>query len=231
MRGKFLKTRFSLVLLVAATACLLLALSWPRLSASVRYLPVDTAMSSYWDGTEFDYTQLDGLINTAEQAIAIHDHYRYWDGLSELYIIAGGDLQRSFWQRREALKKSISTAGEVVQRAPAKPRSWLRIARAMEFLAYPPEEIISALKMSILTGRVEPTLMLIRLELGLRQLSELDREALSLLRDQAVLTWTVQQRPMLKRIRDGSISSALLRKLLVDHQPGVLAEMESRFDQ
>jgi hypothetical protein len=221
--------RFALILIIAVTACLLLALSWPRLRASVRYLPVDTAISNYWKTLEFDYAQLGGLIERAGESIAIHDHYRYWEGLSELQILGGQDMSQSFWVRRQALEKSISAAEQAVQRAPAKPRTWLRIARAKEFLAYPAEEIIPALKMSILTGRVEPTLMLTRLELGLRYLPAMDDEAVRLLRDQAMLTWSIQKRPMIKRIESGSLGPALLRGLLDGSDPAIIAEMEAYF--
>lgn len=43
MSGKALAYRYTLILLIGVVACLLLALSWPRLKASLRYLPVDTA--------------------------------------------------------------------------------------------------------------------------------------------------------------------------------------------
>ena len=76
MRGNSSLYRYSLILVIGVTAGLLLALSWPRLKASVRYLPVDTAISNYWETREFDRDQLDGLINRAEQSLELHDHYR-----------------------------------------------------------------------------------------------------------------------------------------------------------
>ena len=51
--------------------------------------------------------------------------------------------------------------------APAQPRTWLRIAQARSWLRYPPEQVIDALKMAIFTGRVEPSMLLTRLALGL----------------------------------------------------------------
>ena len=222
-----LRNRYTLILIVGITAGLLLALSWPRLRASIRYLPVDTAMSNYWKTREFDNAQLKGLIERAEEAIALHDHYRYWDGLSELQILSSQDMSQSFWSRREALEKSITAATEVVKRSPSKPRSWLRMARAKEFLAHPDEEFIPALKMSILTGRVEPTLMLTRLELGLRHLPDMDADMHRLLRDQAVLTWTIQQRAMIKRIKSGNLNLDLLREVLSNNNQAIISEIEA----
>jgi hypothetical protein len=218
--------RYFLILVTGVTAGLLLALSWPRLHASVRYLPVDTAISNYWKTREFDVSQLAGLIERAEETIAIHDHYRYFEGLSELQILNSQDMSQTIWLRREALEASIEAAEQALLRAPAKPRTWLRIARAREYLAHPPETVIPPLKMSILTGRFEPTLMLSRLELGFRYLPSLDAKDIPLLRDQAVLTWQTQQRPMLERINSGTLNIGLLREVLVDGNQGVLSEME-----
>jgi hypothetical protein len=215
------------MLLIGITASCLLTLSWPRLQASLKFLPVDTAISNYWKTREFDNAQLTGLIERAEEAIALHDHYRYFESLSELQLLSSQDMGRSFWERRQALENSITSAEQALIRAPSRPRNWLRIARAREFLTYPPETVIPALKMSILTGRVEPTLMLSRLELGLRYLAALDTEGIRLLRDQAVLTWTIQQRDMLKRIKSGSLSFDLLRQVLAGSNDEIVKEVEA----
>lgn len=227
MTGNSSLYRYSLVLTVGVTACILLALSWPRLQASLGYLPVDTALSSYWKTREFDTTQLNGLIERAKESITIHDHYRYWEGLSELQLLSAQDMSLPAWIRRQALEKSMAAAGEAVRRAPSKPRNWLRIARVGGFLALPAETVIPALKMSILTGRVEPTLMLTRLELGLEYLPDLDTEAVRLLRDQAVLIWTIQKRAMLSRIKSGDMSLDLLREVLSTNNQAIISEMEA----
>ena len=229
MTEKSLLYRYPLIIVIGITAAILLMLSWPRLRASISYLPVDTAMSNYWKTRQTDDMQLNGLIERARESIAIHDHYRYWEGLSELQILSGQDMTRSVWQRRQALENSILAAEEVVRQAPSKPRAWLRIARAKEFLAYPSEQIIPALKMSILTGRVEPTLMLTRLELGLRHLSALDQEGFRLLSDQAALTWTIQKRSMVKHIESGLLSLEVLGDVLSENNPVILSEMEAHF--
>jgi len=220
-------TRYTLILIIGVSAFVLLSLSWPRLRASLRYLPVDTAISKYWETREADAGQLDALIVRAREAIALHDHYRYWGGLSELQILSGQDVGKPYWQRRQMLEQAILSSLEVVERAPAKPRAWLRIARTRAFLGYSQDEIIPAWKMSILTGRVEPTLMLIRLELGFIYFNGLDDEAVSLLRDQAVLTWVVHRRKVLKRLESGSLDINLMRSVLSGRHEDILAEMEA----
>ena len=222
--------RYALILTTRVIALFLLTLSWPRLRASLRYLPVDTAISNYRQTRDINFTQLDGLIGRAHECIEIHDHYRYWEGMSELYLLRGQDMRKTIWIRRQSLEQSIIAAEEVLKRAPLKPRTWLRIARTKEFLSYPAKQVIPALKMSILTGRVEPTLMLPRLALGLRYLSVLESEAIVLLRDQAVLTWTYDPRQMLQQIQSGFLDAALLRELLSSSNSTIIADMEAQLD-
>lgn len=231
MNRNTLARRYALILTTGVIAIFLLTLSWPRLRASLRYLPVDTAISNYWQTRDINFTQLDGLIGRAHESIAIHDHYRYWEGMSELHLLRGQDMSKTIWIRRQSLQQSITAAEEVLKRAPLKPRTWLRIARAKEFLVYPANQVIPALKMSILTGRVEPTLMLPRLELGLRYLQVMESEAIVLLRDQAVLTWSNEQQQMLKQIKSGFLDAALLRELLSSSNSAIIADMENQLEQ
>jgi len=220
-------SRNILVLIIGVCSLILLSLSWPRLGASLHYLPVDTALSKYHETREANTGQLDALVERALEAIDIYDHYRYREGLSELQILIGQDMSRPYWQRRQVLEQSVSSALAVVEQAPAKPRAWLRIARARAFLGYPAGDVIPAWKMSILTGRVEPTLMLVRLELGLMYFAGLDDEALLLLRDQLVLSWAVHRRELVKRLKSGSLNFDLLREILSGRHEGVLAEMQA----
>ena len=83
------------------------------------------------------------------------------------------------------------------------------------------------LKMSILTGRVEPTLFLNRLQLAFIYLPRLDEETRSLLRDQAVLAWQVQPRAFQAYLRDGRIDIEQVRSVLGPADNDVLAEMEA----
>ncbi len=228
MPAKAPLSRYALVLIAAVTVVVLLSLAWPRLQASLRYLPVDTALSKYWQTRQPDKPQLPGLIERAQQAIGLYDHYRYWEGLSALQLLSGQDQDMPYWQRRQMLKQSIASALEVVQRAPAQPQAWLRIARTRAFLGAAAEDILPAWKMSVLTGRVEPTLMLARLELGFGYYGLLDEESLALLRDQTVLTWAVQPRGLVQSLQSGRLDIGLLRNLLEGRQAGMLVDMEAQ---
>ena len=69
--------------------------------------------------------------------------------------------------------------------------------------------------------------MLTRLELGLMYFNGLDDEAVSLLRDQAVLTWAVHRREVLKRLKGGALDIGLMRGVLSGRHEDILAEMEA----
>ena len=219
--------RYALITIIGVASSVLLAFSWPRLQASIHYLPVDTAISKYWETRVTNTQQLDALIGRAREAVKLHDHYRYRDGLSLLQTLSGQDMSKPYWQRRQVLEQSILSAQEVVRRAPAKPGTWLRIASGKSLLGYPPDEVIPALKMSILTGRVEPTLMLARLALGFRYFNDLDNDTALLVRDQTVLTWVVHKRQVLKHLKDGSWDINLIRRVLSGHHPDIITEMEA----
>lgn len=221
--------RRSLALLVLASAGVLMTLAWPRLHASWTYLPVDTALAKYFATREIPTAQLQPLIGVANDSLRIHNHFRFWEGLSLLHYLHAQDAATPGWERRPALRRSLRAARESVRRAPANPRVWLRMARIQAVLGAPEDQVLPPLRMSILTGRVEPNLMLSRLELGYRYHAGLDAETVALLRDQTVLAWRVEPARLIGAIRAGRLDFERMRALLSGNED-ILAEMEARID-
>ena len=216
-----------LTLLIAAAALYTLSLAWPRLQAGLAYLPVDTAISNYWATREIPSGQLHGLQLRAEKTISIHAHHRYWDGLSFLYYLEGADQDRPLNERRQAFEHAIDAATVSLGRAPSQPRAWFRIARARSWLKYPANEVIAALKMAVYTGRVDPSLFMARLMLGMSYLPGMDEEGVALMRDQALLAWQLQPREVTKALNSGALQFSQLEYLLLGAHSDVLAEMEA----
>jgi hypothetical protein len=214
------------VLITAAAAVFLLYLAYPRLHASLLYLPVDTAINRYYDKGEPQYAQLEGLRERARQAIGINPHHRYYDGLSLLHFISAADSNSPLFQRRGQFEQAITTAEASLDRAPSQPRTWLRIAQARSWLRYPPEQVIDALKMAIYTGRVEPSLFMTRLTLGLAYLPRMDSEGTAMMRDQVLLAWKMQPRQLVQELKTGRMRAAPLASLLSEAHQTVLAEIE-----
>jgi hypothetical protein len=214
------------VLIASLAVCAVMALAWPRLQATLRFLPVDAAIEAYWKRGELPPEQLQPLLQRSRESIALHPHHRYWDGLSFLYFLEGIDNKNTLSARRLAHEASIEAATESLKRAPAQPRAWLRIARSRSWLFFPPEQVISAFKMAIYTGRVEPTHLLVRLGLGYHYLPLLDEEGRELLRDQTLLAWRLRQREMILILKRGVLDFSLLRTTLSPSHDDVILEME-----
>jgi hypothetical protein len=228
MKDKSYARDYTQLALVFVLALGLLLLSWPRVRASLRYLPVDTAIARYWVGETIPADQLRALGARARESLELHGHYRYWDGLSFLHYLGGLDAGSPPLERRHALESSIEAALEAVGQAPMKPMTWLRIAAARASLKYPGDQVLAALKMSIYTGRVEPTMLPLRLELGYSHLGSMDDEAVILLRDQTLLTWRVQGSAFVRSIRSGAIRFSDVERVLAGSHNDVLEEMEEQ---
>lgn len=193
------------IILVAAASVFLAWLAYPRLHASLVYLPVDTAIKNYYDMREVPSAQLEGLQQRARNAIDIHPHYRYWEGLSLLYYLQAADSDNPLYQRREAFEHSITAAETSLGRAPAQPRTWLRIAQARSWLRYPPEQVIAAYEMAVLTGRVEPSMFVTRLSLGLAYLPRMDSGGRAMVRDQLLLAWGMRKGDVIRALKSGEL--------------------------
>lgn len=215
-------------LVVLGVGLMVLAMAWPRLQASVHYLPVDSAIKRYYSSGEIPSVQLPALIERTEQSILRYRHYRYLDGLSFLLYLQAADTSNPRDLRWSALKASLQAAEAAVQKAPAKPATWLRIARVRSILGQGDQSVVPPLKMSILSGRVEPRLLMPRIELGLGYLQALDEESLSLLRDQLLLVWQVSPRSLVNALKQERIALEQVEWLLGARGAGMLTELKSR---
>ncbi len=218
--------RLLLGVLVLAVAAASLGLAWPRLQASYVYLPVDTALARYFASREIPSRQLEPLVAQTRRSLEILDHYRYWEGLSLLHYLRAVDPATPRWERLPSLRRALRAATESVRRAPANPRAWLMMAQVRAHLREPEAQVLPPLRMSILTGRVEPPLMLARLELGYRYQPGLDAETSALLRDQTLLAWRVDPRGLARAMREGRVDFERVRALL-EGRTDVIAEMEA----
>lgn len=214
--------RIGLSLLSLVVAAALVSLAWPRLRASLVYLPVDTALARHWAGDTPGPDQLAALSVRARQALAVHEHYRYRDGLSILEYLRAQDSGLSAQERRALLAASDEAALQSVSQAPMKPAGWLRVALARQYLGEAPASVIPPLLMSVYTGRVEPTLQLLRLELMYGLQRHLDADGRRLLQDQTLLVWQLQPRALVRHILSGRIPYDRVADTLAATHPTVL---------
>jgi hypothetical protein len=167
------------------------------------------------------------LIGFAAQAIEYHDHYRYHNGLSMLHLLRALDVNTPALERIDAYRASEAEAMVTLQRAPAQPAVWLRLANIRWVLHDEPEAILTPWKMSIFTGRSDSSLFAERVEMGLAYREFMDAEATAMLRDQLLLAWRLQPGSVMTvlSLRDRGLS--VTQDLIRDTDPVALAEMEA----
>lgn len=226
--------RFSAIfslLLAALLALSTLALAWPRMKASFRFLPVERAIDGYYESREIPTGRMLTLLGFASDAIGHHDHYRYHDGKSMLHYLRGLDIYTPALERRGEYRNAEREAIETVQRAPAQPEAWLRIATVRAILRDEPERVIEPWKMSIFTGRTHSTLMVPRVAVGLPLVEVMDPEARGMLRDQLLLAWALKPNDLLRDLKQVDPRLDFTRGLIAVNDPDALAAMEARIEK
>jgi len=230
----YLKSRLiqlSVPALFAVLALALLGLSWPRLQASVRFLPVEQAIDRYYETREIPTHRMQTLLGFAGEAIELHDHYRFHDGQSFLHYLRGLDIYTPALERRAEYRKAEQAAMEVVRRAPAQPEAWLRIATVRAILRDEPDEILEPWKMSIFTGRTHSTLLVPRVGVAVPYLEFMDPETRAMLRDQVLLAWALKPIDLLRELKQRDPRLDRTGALIAATDPDALAEMEARIEK
>jgi hypothetical protein len=227
MRTRLSASGLLIIVSVVFISVAVLALSWPRLRASVRYLPVDIAIDRYFADRQIPTGRLPVLIRFAGEAIRHNDHYRFHDGLGFLHYLRAVDVNTPAQERRGEYRLSEAETIETLRLAPAQPAAWLRLASLRWVLHDEPDSIIQPWKMSIFTGRTDSALLAQRVELGLGYWQSLDDEGLAMLRDQMLLAWRLQPGSLMRVLSSRDRQLRLTRELIEHTDPLALAEIEA----
>ncbi len=224
-------TRISLLLLTALLGIALLTLSFPRLRASIVFLPVETALRNHWGIRPISQDRFPSLIDAARSSLEIHETDQYWQGLGWMQYLYGISLGYDTEQAKGSFLLARQAFETELKSSPAQPAEWLRLGWIYALLRYPSQEVIEAWNMSVYTGRVEHHLLLNRLELGLRYADFFDEDDLALLRDQLLLAWQYKRREMKKAIASGTVNLKTIRGLIYRDRPEILEEMEEALEK
>lgn len=215
------------IAVLAAVATATLVLAWPRLQASVRYLPVDIAIDRYFSSSEIPSDRLLVLIRFAEEAIGFNNHYRYHEGLSLLHNLRAVDPNTPAMQRLDAYRLAELEATASLASAPAQSATWLRLANIRWILHDEPERILAPWKMSLFTARTDTSLYAQRVEIGLAHREFLDEEGVAMLRDQVLRAWRQQPGSLMGVIEKRDRLLAVTGDLIHATDPIALQEMEA----
>ena len=220
-------SRLPALALIGLVAIATLTLSWPRLLASYRYLPVDIAIQRYYTTHEIPSDRLDVLIKFAKQAIAHQDNYDYHNGLSLLQLMRALDLNTPALERLDAYRAAEAEAITSLKTSPAQPAAWLLLANIRWTLHDEPADVLAPWKMSIFTGRMDSSLITQRIELGLAFREYMDDEAVAMLRDHLLLAWRTQPGSLVGALSKRDRGLAVTRPMIEGTDPVALAEMEA----
>ncbi len=213
-------------LLLTVMVVLLWMMALPRLTASLEFLPVQQSQLQLYTSSGSDL-DIPVMIDRSQRAIAYHEAYPYHATLSLLHYVQGTDTAASLFLRRSSLDESIEHARRALNGAPLQPDLWLRMAQAGVQNFLPAQELAAYFRMAILSGRVEPTHLIARLQIGFALQALLDEEGLNLLRDQVLLAWNLKQHEFSIAIRNRQLNRASVEALLSASHPDVLREMEA----
>jgi hypothetical protein len=214
-------------LVLAILVSVVFAMAWPRLLASLQFLPVQSAQSRLYLASAATDEPIDALISRSEQAVSFHDAYPYHSSLSFLYFLKGLNADSTLFSRREAMGKTLEESKLALAGAPLQPDLWLRMAQVGVQTFMPASEVTTYFQMAIWSGRVEPTHFISRLQIGFSLQSQLDEAGLNLLRDQVLLAWNMRQPEFKAAIKMNRLNYKRIHHLMASTHPDVVREMEA----
>lgn len=219
LRGRLL----AVVVLVASV--FVLALSVPRLRASLSVLPADAVQSRYAQTGEFPTASMGYLTDVLVSGIENHDDPAYWAQLGLIHFIRAESASDD-QARGKDLALALQATGSALARAPVAPDLWLRMAIIRASLEEPSSEVVAAWRLSIDTGRVEPSLAVKRVELGLIYFSALSTEDRLQLLDQARIGWEMKRADLAAMVRSDPRYRIRFRELVKEAAPEMLAGLD-----
>ncbi|MCP3954113.1 MAG: hypothetical protein GY697_18145 [Desulfobacterales bacterium] len=220
--------RLFVLILVAGFATTVVFLSFPRFTSSLTYLPVEAALKRNWGDYPIKKNQFPVLIGFAKKAIRKLDLGRYWQGLGWLYYLQLNATNINAAEGKKLLNLSQEAFERSLEKSPADPATWLRLAWLHAWLRHDTGLVVKSLSMSFYTGRAERYIILNRLDLALRYAAYFEEQDLSLIRDQIQLAWRILKTDMLELIEADAFDKHVLLGLIRDSHPELAAEIEEK---
>jgi len=189
--GHSIMTRAGLVSLAfaLAVAALLLSLAVPRTIAAFQEMPGNSVMGRVAAGKEADDDALALLAESRRNADAWVTSGRVLDEIAHVDFLRAARSGEAGGLDEAGLRRALSGIDASLAVAPANPHGWVRRAYAALLLNHPPEEVASALTMSMLTARYEPDLMYARLAVSLESWNYFSADDRLLVLDQVRMAW------------------------------------------
>jgi hypothetical protein len=207
----------------------LLWLAIPRTLAGLAGLEGDTIVRGL---------RLDGSAGDSESlavAVASLEARTFWHETGLTAIDHGLLLARQSRQaqnpaeQRQLLDAAAADVEQGLRQAPGNPSAWTQLAR-IRALRGDKQGAASALRLSMLTGAVTPSIMPSRLALGLYLLDVLDMETRDMLAGQVRLTWSINP-DSFRTLSDTATGQAFIRQALASLSDDAVADYAKRLER
>ena len=169
---------------------------------------------------------IETLIDSRKQALGWWDSERVWTDLGLAHLVF------SAWEDEKSARHQLESARETLRRGlamgPASPYVWTRLAYVNYLLEGSSPEMVSALRMALITGPNEIFISHVRFELGLLAWSKLEDTDRALVERQAKRAWNFRPHRTLEIARARKKIDVLRRALKNSQHLRAFEEMLER---
>lgn len=181
-------------LFALALGALLIAMATPRLMAGIAIEPHDALLRALGKGQSVELTQLLEAAKDYEVALGWHANAETSADLATIYFVAASQFPADHVLRQDFLRRAVEHDRDTLQRAPAQPYAWARLALALTNIEGDSATARQALVQSLRRSPWQPALAKLRAGMGLRHWWQLDGETRALVQLQIRLAAEVDPR-------------------------------------
>ncbi len=216
---------FAIFILVISLAVVAVAL--PRFRASINQIPVDAAVKQLTKNKTLTDDNLEELIKITKESSAIWDYSKYQNDLRAL-LTHKAKLKGFFTQEGQLLLKRAQQATEKsLSQSPADAHLWFQLARLKIAQQSDAKEIVSNLRLSMLTGPNELHVIINRLKFSYFYFNHFESNEYDLLSSQTLTVWKVAKRQWSVVLRKQKPFLQISKLILQKQHPEVFEEMVS----
>jgi hypothetical protein len=202
----------------------LIAMATPRLMAGLAVEPHDAVLRAIGTGRAVELSDLLTAAQDYETALLWRADAEDSADLATLYFVAASQFPVDHVLRQDFLRRAVERDRESLQRAPAQPFAWARLALALTNLDGDTAAARAALVQSLRRAPWQPALAQLRAGMGLRFWSQFDADTRALVTIQIRLAAEVDPRGLAGVVPTQALW-AVVEQALVD-RPDLLLSLD-----
>jgi len=173
----------------------LLVLSVPRLVGSLYALYPETLLKQHSRINDDFYRK---AISELDVALSWHNTAHYWQHKALCYLALYHSPSATVEEKTEALTQAQLAIEHGLALSPIDPFSWFKLSEVRDLAGSANEPIQSAYQLSLYAGRVEPEILISRLNFGLAHLNGFDYATNELWLKQIPIAYQLQASELVK---------------------------------